>query len=83
MTNVLRHSDATHVDTRLSYTLGQVEVVITDDGTHRTDTPAAGHGLVGMQERAAMVGGSVRAGPLPDRGFRVTAVLPLTDGAIR
>ena len=83
MTNILRHSDATKVDTRLSYTSGQVEVVITDDGTRRTDAPARGHGLAGMQERAAMVGGSVHAGPLPDRGFRVTAVLPLTDGAAR
>jgi signal transduction histidine kinase len=82
MTNVLRHSDATHVDTRLSYTSGQVEMVITDDGTHRLDATARGHGLAGMQERAAMVGGSLRAGPLPERGFRVTAVLPLTGGAV-
>jgi signal transduction histidine kinase len=37
-----------------------------------------GHGLVGMRERAAMVGGELRAGPAPNSGFLVEAVLPLS-----
>ena len=36
-----------------------------------------GHGLVGMRERAAMLGGSLEAGPTGDGGFRVAAVLPV------
>ena len=38
---------------------------------------ASGHGLAGMLERAAAAGGTLRAGPGPDRGFEVTAVIPL------
>jgi signal transduction histidine kinase len=40
-------------------------------------TASAGHGLAGMRERAAAVGGSVETGPAPGGGFRVTARLPL------
>ncbi|WP_185972451.1 sensor histidine kinase [Georgenia yuyongxinii] len=37
----------------------------------------AGHGLIGMRERAAVLGGTFTAGPTPDGGFRVCAHLPL------
>jgi signal transduction histidine kinase len=40
-------------------------------------TSSGGHGLAGMRERAAAVGGSVHTGPAPGGGFRVTARLPL------
>jgi signal transduction histidine kinase len=43
----------------------------------RSDLPGAGRGLVGMQERARLVGGSLRAGPLPRGGFEVAAWLPV------
>jgi signal transduction histidine kinase len=36
-----------------------------------------GHGLTGMRERVALLGGSLSAGPAPDGGFVVSAVLPL------
>jgi signal transduction histidine kinase len=39
-----------------------------------------GHGIIGMRERAAMLGGSLDAGPTDDGGFRVTAVLPVGSG---
>lgn len=49
----------------------------------RTDEPpsglAAGHGLVGMRERAALLGGHLSAGPTDSGTFRVTASLPLAD----
>jgi signal transduction histidine kinase len=38
-----------------------------------------GHGLTGMHERVALLGGSLTAGPAPDGGFVVSAVLPLGD----
>ena len=37
-----------------------------------------GHGLVGMRERATMLGRSLEAGPTGDGGFRVAAVLPVS-----
>jgi len=42
------------------------------------DARGPGHGLVGMRERVAMLGGSLSAGPEPDGWFVVSAVLPLT-----
>ena len=43
--------------------------------------PGGGHGLAGMRERAAAIGGQLEAGPQPDGGFRVKAVLPLAGSA--
>jgi signal transduction histidine kinase len=40
---------------------------------------SAGHGLTGMRERVALLGGSLSAGPAPDGGFVVSAVLPLGE----
>jgi signal transduction histidine kinase len=40
-----------------------------------------GHGLAGMRERVALLGGQLRAGPEPDGGFAVRAVLPMDDTA--
>jgi signal transduction histidine kinase len=38
-----------------------------------------GHGLTGMRERVALLGGSLSAGPAPDGGFVVSAVLPVGE----
>jgi signal transduction histidine kinase len=42
---------------------------------------ASGHGLAGMRERVALLGGSLAAGPSPDGGFVVSAVLPVGEAA--
>jgi signal transduction histidine kinase len=62
-----------------------VLVEVTDDGvgagaaTNGSPTPGAGHGLVGMRERVAIVGGQLTAGPRPSGGYTVSARLPYTD----
>jgi signal transduction histidine kinase len=56
---------------------------VSDDGEPISGQPAtAGFGLVGMAERARLLGGTCEAGPNPDRGWTVAAVLPRT-GAVR
>ena len=42
----------------------------------RQDRRSAGHGIVGMRERARLLGGTLEARPRPDGGFRVVAHLP-------
>jgi signal transduction histidine kinase len=41
----------------------------------------AGHGLAGMRERVALLGGTLSAGPSPDGGFTVSAILPMAQAA--
>jgi signal transduction histidine kinase len=50
-------------------------------GTRAGLVPGAGHGIAGMRERVSLCGGEFAAGPLPGRGFRVTARFPLPGGA--
>jgi signal transduction histidine kinase len=77
LTNVRRHAEAGHAAVRLHYGVDALEVWIEDDGAGiTTDEDTAGHGLRGMRERAAMLGGAVSAGPLEQRGYRVDAILP-------
>jgi signal transduction histidine kinase len=78
LTNALRHAHARRADVRLCWAEdGNVlDVVVTDDGVGGLPD-GHGRGLVGMRERAALVGGTFAAGPRPGRGFEVRARLPL------
>jgi signal transduction histidine kinase len=60
---------------------GDLVVRIIDDGPGITepDTHRPGHGLIGMRERAALLGGSLNASPAATGGFAVTARLPITE----
>jgi signal transduction histidine kinase len=81
LTNCVRHSGATTVDVSVRYGPDAVELAVTDDGSGRTaGARPGGHGLVAMRERVALVGGTLDAGPVPDRGWAVRATLPLGDG---
>lgn len=78
VTNVLRHADAAAVMVTLRYGIEDVQLDIVDDGPHATTTDhRPGHGVTGMRERAASVGGTLTAGPRPDSGFSVRARLPV------
>ncbi|RNM17512.1 sensor histidine kinase [Nocardioides pocheonensis] len=79
LTNVLRHADASVADVRVRRTEDILEITVTDDG--RAEAPAgeagARLGIPGMRSRVEALGGTLEAGPLPERGFGVRAVLPL------
>lgn len=79
LTNVLRHSGARAASVRLAVDGADVRLTVTDDGTTRPGDAAImpGGGLLGMRERAELLGGSLRAEWMPAGGFLVEARLPL------
>jgi signal transduction histidine kinase len=77
LTNVLKHARASTARVRVDYGPGAVTIDVTDDGTARTASGVpAGHGLVGMRQRAQVFGGTTTAGPAPGGGWQVRAELP-------
>jgi len=82
LANVMRHAGSNaraHVGVRVVDGVLTVDVV--DDGVGAVGSGVAptpgGHGIVGMQERAAAVGGALEARATPGGGFEVHARLPL------
>jgi signal transduction histidine kinase len=79
LTNVLRHAGPASAVVRVAWGTSELEVEVTDDGSGPAPGKPldGGNGLTGMRERAAAAGGRLEAGPGPDGGFRVRAVLPV------
>ena len=83
--NIAKHADATHVVVTLSNRPGQLTLVIEDNGRgfHPRSTSAergqAGLGLVGMRERAALLGGRLEVDSAPDHGTSICVSVPETD----
>src|SRR3954447_16268669 len=80
ITNARRHArHATQVTVAVTGDADRVRLTIDDDGSSGAGGRApAGYGLVGMQERASLLGGTFHAGPTAERGWRVEAILPRT-----
>ncbi len=78
ITNAIKHArHATRVDVRVTGDHESVSLTVSDDGESGPSGPDdSGYGLAGMAERAALLGGTLEAGPSPGRGWTVTAVLP-------
>ena len=91
LSNAMRHSPGAAVQVKLYY--GDAALVVEVRNDHcppGTRTPAEpdgapgegdGHGIIGMRERATMLGGHLQAGPTEKGEFLVTAALPLGDGS--
>jgi signal transduction histidine kinase len=80
LTNVLRHAGPATATVQLAVRDGLLYVHVGDTGIGAGHQPAGaltGHGLIGMRERAASVGGTLDAGHSSDGGFEVRASLPL------
>ncbi|MGW0434717.1 sensor histidine kinase [Micromonospora sp. NPDC003197] len=72
--NALRHADAQRIDVHLGFLPDGLSLLVSDDGRGATGPP--GNGLRGMAERAAGLGGWLRAGPADGGGFQVRGWLP-------
>ena len=80
ITNTVRHAEgATRVDVTLETDGDAVRVEVRDDGTGSRESSADGKGLLGMRERAELLGGTLEAGAVEGGGFRVVAELPLPN----
>jgi signal transduction histidine kinase len=83
LTNTRKHAPGAHARVEIGYHPERLTVRVTDDGPGPTGRPGAadrlpvGHGLLGMRERATILGGELTAGPGPSGGFEVAAELPL------
>lgn len=77
VTNAQRHAQlATRVEVTVFGDASGAQVTVSDDGAHITVPDPPGYGLIGMTERVSLLGGTLTAGPEPDRGWCVRAVLP-------
>ena len=75
LTNTLKHAGPAHALVTVRYAPEAIEVEVVDDGTP-AGPAGRGHGLLGMRERAAVVGGRIETGPRAGRGYSVRASLP-------
>jgi signal transduction histidine kinase len=77
LTNAIRHAGPACARVRLSYLASRLEIQVKDNGSGRSADTVDGHGLIGMQERVAMYGGTLTAEDTQGGGFAVTATIPL------
>ena len=84
LTNARRHAPGAAVDVEVQYGGDTLRLLVRDNGPGPAQAPVTsgrsggtGHGLLGMRERAATVGGSVQTGHALGGGFVVEAVLPV------
>lgn len=84
LTNARRHAPGAAVDVELHYTETALDLTVRDNGPGPgTSAADVGHGLLGMRERAAAVGGELRTGPAATGGFVVDARLPARHEEVR
>ena len=81
LTNVIRHAPGASAQVRVRYDEDFVQIEVVDDGGAARSEPASvlpgtGHGLSGLRERAAALGGTFEAARLTPDGFRVCLSLP-------
>lgn len=81
LSNAARYAPGSRVQVEVRYETELLKVSVVDDGARSTpdESHGGGHGLVGMHERVAMLGGSLAAGSLDGAGWRVAAELPYGD----
>jgi signal transduction histidine kinase len=85
LTNTRKHAGCDAAVVRLGYAPGALRLAVEDEGraaAQGSRRTLEGHGIVGMRERVAALGGRLSAGPGPEGGYRVFAELPLRAAGI-
>jgi signal transduction histidine kinase len=80
LTNAVRYAGDAKIEVQIIYAPHAITVFVDDNGpgAAAVGRPGGGHGLVGMSERLATIGGSLQAGPrTPEPGWRVYASIPV------
>ncbi|MFE2869816.1 sensor histidine kinase [Embleya sp. NPDC059259] len=83
LSNVLRHAPGAAIRVELGYQATGLAIRVANTASEPLDSsapstpPGGGHGMLGMRERVAMLGGDFAGGPIPDGGYEVVARLPL------
>jgi signal transduction histidine kinase len=77
LTNVIKYAPKAHAHLLVRYGARSLRITVVDDGPGAPANGSAGHGLIGMRERVALVGGQLHVGPALGGGFRVEARLPI------
>lgn len=85
LTNAVKHAGPARIEVTISCTDDHVRVVVVDDGLGAAapQVPGGGRGIVGMTERAKVLGGQLIARPQESGGFRVEALLPRSPENLR
>jgi signal transduction histidine kinase len=82
LTNARSHAPGADVDVEVSYRDRSIHLRVRDYGPGALpDEPVAGHGIMGMRERATLAGGSFSSGPADGGGYEVDVTLPTTETA--
>ncbi len=84
LSNAMRHAPGAAVRVEIGYLPHGLAVRVANTAPERDAppaTPGTGHGLLGMRERTAMLGGELASGATPDGGYEVTAILPVKPAA--
>ncbi|MFD2467143.1 sensor histidine kinase [Amycolatopsis silviterrae] len=81
LSNALRHAPGAETTVAVTYqeTLLRLRISNGPATSSAPSSPGTGHGLIGMRERTAMLGGDLATGPTPEGGYEVAAALPLPD----
>ncbi|MFM9878088.1 MAG: sensor histidine kinase, partial [Rhodoglobus sp.] len=83
LTNVVRHSGATRATVDISQADGSYLIAVADNGVGLSDGRdlTTGRGLLGMRERAELLGGTLQVGPGPRSGLLVMVAIPQKEHA--
>jgi signal transduction histidine kinase len=83
ITNAIRHAGPARVRVSVAWAPGELELLVVDDGRGPcVGDNGGGRGIVGMRERATLLGGELSAGAGPEGGFQVRARLPLVPATV-